>query len=320
MAFILGPETNLPWQSSAEDDERFQRILRRLLVAAVVLGLIVPFIPVPEPSREAQRELPPHLARVILEQEPPPPPPEPEPEPEPQPEPEPAPEPEPEVEQPPEPPPAPEPEPEPPTQTRIEQARETAARSGLLQHSDELAALRQSMDTRRLETPQLVRAETRAAEPRRDVLAEQTARDSGGIATGQLSREIAGGELEARDATRVEDADEARAAREETARAQPGERPQRSDEQIRQVIDQHMGAIFSIYNRALRQDPTLQGKLLVRLVIDPSGAISEATIISSELNDPALEQRLLARILLITFPADNVAVTRVNYTFDFLPR
>ena len=94
----------------------------------------------------------------------------------------------------------------------------------------------------------------------------------------------------------------------------------RSDEEIRQVIDQHMGAIFAIYNRALRQDPLLQGKLVVRMVIEPSGEISEARIESSELNNEELEQRLLARILLITFPDADVTVTQVNYTFDFLPR
>jgi len=58
----------------------------------------------------------------------------------------------------------------------------------------------------------------------------------------------------------------------------------------------------------------------VRMVIEPNGEMSEARIESSELNDEALEQRLLARILLITFPDADVAVTQVNYTFDFLPR
>jgi hypothetical protein len=55
-------------------------------------------------------------------------------------------------------------------------------------------------------------------------------------------------------------------------------------------------------------------------VIDPSGRIVEASMVSSELGDSALESRILQRIKLITFPASNVARTTLNQTFDFLPQ
>lgn len=310
-----GPNTELPWDASVEEDRRYRRILRLILVAIVVLGLAIPFVPLPEPSREAERELPPQLARLILERDTPPPEPEPEPEPEPDPEPEPeATEPEPEPE------PEATPEPEPPPPSRVEQARETAARSGLMQHRDELMAMRETLDTQRVERADVTRGQSDADRVERNRLASETATDSGGIETGELSRDTGGEALAERQTTRVDNEAEAQAA----ARAQEPTEPRalvgRSDEAIRQVIDQHMGAIFAIYNRALRQDPTLQGKLVVRMVIEPSGEISEARIESSELNDESLEQRLLARILLIGFPDADVAVTRVNYTFDFLPR
>lgn len=310
------PSTELPWESSVEEDRRFKRILRGLIVVVILLGLAIPFIPLPEISRDAERELPPQLARVILEEEPPPPP-EPEPEPEPEQE-EPEPEPEPEESEPEE-PAEPEPEPEPePTPTRVEQARETASRSGLMQHRDELMAMRDTLDTNRVEQAELNEGQAEAERTERNRIESQTQADSGGIETEQLSRDTGAGELAERESTQVESATEPAARESESGGS--GEIAARSDEDIRQVIDQHMGAIFSIYNRALRQDPTLQGKLVVHMVIEPSGEISEARIESSELDSEELEQRLLGRILLISFPAEDVTVTRVNYTFDFLPR
>lgn len=321
MALYLGPNTELPWESSVEEDKTFKRLLRGLLIALLVLGLIVPFVPLPEVSREEKQELPPQMARVILEkeQEPPPPPPEPEPEPEPE-------EPEPEEEPEPAPEPEPEPEPEPPPPpppSRVQEARETASRSGLMQHRDALAAMRDTLDTSRVEQAALSEGQSEAERPERNVIEGQVANDSGGITTDNLSRDTGGGgELAQRQTTQVTNEAETLAAAEAAEEAAGGsnERAARSDEQIRQVIDQHMGGIFAIYNRELRSDPLLKGKLVVRMVIEPSGEISEARVISSELNNETLEQRLLARILLITFPDADVTVTQVNYTFDFLPR
>ena len=84
-------------------------------------------------------------------------------------------------------------------------------------------------------------------------------------------------------------------------------------------MDKNKGAIFAIYNRALRKDPTLEGKFVFEMLIEPNGAISEVKLISSDLNNKALERRILARIKLIRFPAASVIKTRLNYSFDFLP-
>ncbi len=94
----------------------------------------------------------------------------------------------------------------------------------------------------------------------------------------------------------------------------------RSEEEIRKIMEQHKGAIYSIYNRALRQNAALEGKMVVKIVIDPSGKIVEASLVSSELGDKDLEAKILQRIKLITFPASNVARTTLNQTFDFLPQ
>jgi TonB family protein len=94
----------------------------------------------------------------------------------------------------------------------------------------------------------------------------------------------------------------------------------RSEEEIRKIMEQHKGAIYSIYNRALRQNAALEGKMVVKIVIDPNGKIVEASLVSSELGDKDLEMKILQRIKLIAFPASNVARTTLNQTFDFLPQ
>ncbi|MGB5606423.1 MAG: energy transducer TonB, partial [Gammaproteobacteria bacterium] len=70
---------SMPGADRTEDDLRFQRILRNNLIAFLLLGLILPFLPLPEIERNTVEELPPRLAQLILEQRPVAPPPTPQP-------------------------------------------------------------------------------------------------------------------------------------------------------------------------------------------------------------------------------------------------
>ncbi len=47
----------------------------------------------------------------------------------------------------------------------------------------------------------------------------------------------------------------------------------RSIEEIKLVFERNKGAIYAIYNRALREDPSLQGKVVLELKISPSGEV-----------------------------------------------
>ena len=69
----------------------------------------------------------------------------------------------------------------------------------------------------------------------------------------------------------------------------------------------------------MRASPELQGKLTLELQIEPSGTVSLCRIISSELGDPALEKKLIARVRMIDFGVENVLATLVDYSIDFLP-
>jgi TonB family protein len=93
----------------------------------------------------------------------------------------------------------------------------------------------------------------------------------------------------------------------------------RGEEEIERVFQKNKGAIFSLYNRALRKDPSLQGKVVLELTIAPSGKVVKCRIVSSELNDPALERKLVTRVKLFRFAAKDVAQVTVSYPIDFLP-
>jgi len=93
----------------------------------------------------------------------------------------------------------------------------------------------------------------------------------------------------------------------------------RSIEEIRLVFERNKGAIYAIYNRALREDPSLQGKVVLELKIAPAGNVVSCRLVSSELKTPELEQKLLARIQQFDFGAKDVDQMVVTYPMDFLP-
>ena len=93
----------------------------------------------------------------------------------------------------------------------------------------------------------------------------------------------------------------------------------RSIEDIKLVFERNKGAIYAIYNRALRDDPSLQGKVVLELKIAPGGEVTGLRIVSSELKADELEKRLLARIRAFDFGAKDVEVMVVTWPVDFLP-
>lgn len=317
-AFVwIVQEPALPWAVGGEEDRRFRRYVRNALIAFVVMAVIVPMIPVPELKREELEKLPPQLARIVLEEKIIPEPKKVEP-----PKPEPVkPEPKPEAEKKPKPEPKPEVKPEPkivPKVDKVAEARQKAAKSGLLQFQDELAAMRDDTALDKVANASLTRANAQAAQLDRSVITANNRKTSGGINTAQLSRDTGGVALSGRETTTV-DAPAGTHIAAKRSGSDDSQHSGRSDEAIRKVMDSNKGAVFSIYNRALRANPALAGKFTVQMVIEPSGQVSGIKIIASELNDPDLEQKLLARIRMIAFGAADVVKTTLNYSFDFLP-
>lgn len=310
---VYSPQLTLPWDRSGED-KRFWQVLALLAIPFLLLALIIPLINVPEPKREELEKLPPQLAKVVIQKKELPPPPEP-PKEEPKPEEK---KPEPVEEKKPEPKPEQKPEPEP---VKLQKAQEQAKKSGVLQFADELSAMRDALDISdvKTESQNMTRAKGEAANVDRNLVTSGAKAKSGGINTAALSRDTGGVALSGRESTQVESKLEEVGDAITEARAGSRDKTFRSEQSIWQKMDASKGRIFSIYNRALRQNPTLQGKVEFKIVIEPDGSVSNATIVSSQLGDTDLEKKLLAAIRLINFGAADVLQTTLNYSFDFLP-
>ena len=143
---------------------------------------------------------------------------------------------------------------------------------------------------------------------------------SGGINLASISRDVgAGGEgIGGVELTRVESAigDEGGAARPLSSGAAAG----RTDEEIQIVFDRYKAALYRLYNRELRKDPTLRGQIILRLTIEPDGTVSLCQLQSSDMDAPVLAQQVVDRVRSFDFGAkeDIVAVT-IIYPIDFLP-
>ncbi len=99
-----------------------------------------------------------------------------------------------------------------------------------------------------------------------------------------------------------------------------GVAPGRTDEEIQIVFDRHKAELYRIYNKELRKDPTLRGKILMRLTIEPSGVVSMCKAESTDLASPELVDRIVERIKRFNFgPKEGVKRMTILYPIDFLP-
>lgn len=307
----------LPWSVSAEVEWRFRRILRFNLVVFLVLGLVMPLLPLTRIERPVEEILPPRLAKLVLEQRPVPPPPKPEPVvSEPRPLPKKPVEPSKPVTKKPKKSVIAPPQPEKPRPT----ARQQAEQSGLLALKDSLADLRENTVAASLrETHALARGGGNARKTERAILTAGTTRGSAGIQTANLSRNTGGGELAARSTTRVHSPVGKAPAATVGGKGKGDRLAGRSIEEIQMVFDRNKGAIYSVYNRALRKDPTLQGKVVLQLTIAPSGQVTVCKLVSSELHDPELGRKISQRVKRFDFGARDVETVTITYPIDFLP-
>jgi uncharacterized membrane protein YgcG len=102
------------------------------------------------------------------------------------------------------------------------------------------------------------------------------------------------------------------------ARSGPG--PARTDEEIQIVFDRYKASFYRLYNRELRNDPTLKGQMVVRLTIEPDGSVSMCVLHSTDMNAPGLAAQVVERVKSINFGAkEGVQAITIVYPIDFLP-
>lgn len=306
----------LPWTVIVEEVKRFRKILGSVFIVFIVMGVVIPLVPVPKVDRTKEQELPPRLAKLILEKK------KPEPKPvviEPKKE-------EKEIEEKKE---KPKPEKkvekkkEPPKKPVVDlakvraEARKKAAQSGLLAMVDDLSDLR---DRPEISKKKLSKGATKAKNIAAPELLTSNVRGSGGISSSALKRATTQNRtLDSRAGTELESPVDAAAA-EAFANASEAERTSpRTLEEIQLVFDRYKGAITRMYNRALRKDTSLRGVVLLEITITPAGVVAACKAISSDLDAPNLVKKLVARVKTFKFKAKDVDQVTIRYPVDFTP-
>jgi|JI10StandDraft_1071094.scaffolds.fasta_scaffold681733_1 protein TonB len=324
----------LPWDELPENAKRAKRINTVALVLAILCFVIIPFIKVP-PVPRTETKVPERIARMIERKvELPPPPPKP-PEVKKEEKKEAKPEEKPKVEK-------PKPlEKEPvakvkPTDNQIKVAKEKAQQQ-INSVADDLADLR-DMDvvaTSKPATGGLQKDNGGPAGTSRNMLTSKAGAGSGGVAyTGASSSGFGGGVaggsgskgnlgLGSKGTTNMQGKQIAAAGNGkvdgEKSRSEGGI-GKRTQEDIRRVFDQNGARLFSAYNRALKDDPSMEGVVRLQLTIDPSGKVTACEIASSQLNNPELESKIVALVKGLNFGADEVEVWNGKYPLNFYPQ
>lgn len=317
------------WAELERDEARFQRILLLVAIPFIIFGIVIPLWELAGLKEGGGEELSDRYAELLLqsaaqEQE------SPEPEPatveepaeEPEPEPEPEPESAPEQEQ----QPAPKPEPVKQVDAR-QQARENVQKK-FASAFNALDSLRDQAPVVAANNRPLTAASSTSDEPVESssgVLTSNLASGSGGVgaAPSRSTRPNTTG-LKGRQTINVNSGikasgggfggDKSKAGFGGDSRLQG-----RSLEEIQIVMDRNKSGLYSLYNRALRKDATLQGKVVLEITIAPSGAVTVCRIASSQLNNKALEDRIARRVKLINFGAKDVSEMTIKYPIHFIP-
>jgi len=322
MAYPALWQDNLPW-SDNENDRKLVAYVLISLVICTLFFVIVQFLPKQEVKEQRLEDVSPRLAKLIIkrQQQPEPPPPLPKakkaekPKPKPKPEPKKAEKPTPRK---PEPRKTPSPKPD----------RTAVARRQAQQHiteiQDALADLRDLDVASSIEHNKPVHnsgahgSQAKSTTNTTAVIAARASKGSGGINTSSLSRATGDSRLQGRQTTAVTSNLGSGGAKRGSRSGGSGA-PSRPYEEIELVFQKNKGSIFSLYSRALRRDPTLQGKVVLELTISPAGRVTQVRIVSSEIKNARLLEQLKARVKLFRFQSRNVDTLIVKYPIDFLP-
>jgi len=317
------------WHLPEEADRRFNRIIGTALTLFVILGVLIPLIEITGQKRgggdsgEARYVNLIPEAEIAKQVEEPAPAEEDKPKPE-----------QPKQQskakdKPPEPKTQDKPTPPQPTQAqRVQEARETAARSGVLALQSQLSELHnqslQGLDTPRPLDTITAQSGSGATGGSSAAFERSAASGSSGIGTsgsGETRRQQSGTGLGQRRTTTVESP--VGFGQDKTKPGQGGTKliAGRTLEEIQLTFDRNKGAFYSIFNRAMRENPGLgAGKIVVSLTIAPNGAVTDCKLVSSTFNDPDLERKVMQRVLLLNFGAKDVPpFTYPNYPINFLP-
>ena len=314
----------MPWTRGGEEDQRLRKSLALSMLVCILLALLADLVQLPVPEFAELSEVPERVAQLIeREREVPPPQPvveelavEEEP-----------------IEVDPEEPLVAEeqqpeeiiPEPAPSEEELRQAAREQVASKGILAFRDSFSSRAQSAPSAQLGVDARIgnAGEAAVGRPERAMVTTQGPGSSGGINLSSISRNVGGGggdQIAGVELTRVASSIGGGGGGGSNRRMSGRPLAGRTDEEIQIVFDRYKAALYRLYNRELRKDPTLRGQLVLRLTIEPDGSVSLCELQSSDMDAPALAQQIVTRVRGFDFGAkkDIVAMT-IIYPIDFLP-
>jgi len=305
VAPLPGRPAVMPWARGGEDDQRLRKSLLASLLLSILLGLLLPMIELPLPEPWEAAEVPERLARLIREERPLPPPP-------------------PQVPQ--ETKPTSE-ETKPTEESKSDPApkkpKPDARSKGILAFREQFSDLAANAPDARLGAKARISSagEAGASRPERSMVTTQGPSSSGGINLAALSRNVGSGGGEGIERVQVVQASSSIGGLGDSNRPlSDGPGPSRSDEEIQIVFDRHKSALYRLYNRELRRNPTLQGQMVLRLTIEPDGTVSLCELQSSDMKAPNLAGQVVGRVKTFDFGAkEGIPPVTIVYPIDFLP-
>jgi hypothetical protein len=312
----------MPWTKEAESERRFRRAVLLALFICLVFGASIRLIELPIPDRSVTEvEIPERLVQLVKKELPKPPPVQ-------------KPVPKKDEEEPKQAKKEPKPQPDqhqpdkpPKLAADASAARKKAESVGVLQFKNAFADIMNETPVANLGTEARLSNSPQVkgqAVARRSLVAMQaTGGSSGGISNTGVSRNVGNGNAgrlgnSGVGFTRVESAI---ANLEESSRPMSdGLAPGRTDEEIQIVFDRYKAALYRIYNTELRKDPTLRGKILMRITIETGGAVSLCKVESTDLASPELVAKIVERIKGFNFgPKEGVPELTILYPIEFFP-
>ncbi|HEY9135800.1 MAG TPA: AgmX/PglI C-terminal domain-containing protein [Pseudomonadales bacterium] len=288
----------MPWVDQPEDKKRFRKITFLVLLLSILFAYITFIWVLPIQDRNQVVEIPERLTKFIKKQKP-----EPKPKEKVKP-----------VEE------LKKQEEKKPTEAEKKEIRKKVQSTGVLAFKNNFADLLDDDSETKLGAQANLSNRATSARVQRSIITANASASSGGINSSALSRDVNSGDktISAVGFSRVDSAIGTAIADDRPLSSGPG--PSRTDEEIQIVFDRYKAALYRIYNRKLRVDPSLQGKIVLRITIEPDGSVSLCKIESTDMASNELNNEIVDRVKLFNFGAKpDVPKVTILYPIDFLP-
>ena len=305
----------MPWAESREDKQRLRKSLAQVSTAALALSILISLWKLPPPEEVEVVKIPERLVKLVQKEQPRPAAPQKLAENKPKKEPS-------KKEQ--------KAEKKPTAEKAVQKqekpqvARRNVQKTGILAFKQNFSdLLADNVNAKLGSRARLSNRGARATgDASRSLVMSQATTTSGGINTASLNRDIgngAGTHLQGVAFTRVESGISSDLGADDRPLSD-GPGPSRTDEEIQIVFDRYKAALYRIYNRELRVDPTLKGKMVLRITIEPDGSVSFVKVESTDMDSSDLSAQVVARVERFNFgPKEGVPPLTILYPIDFLP-